>query len=372
MPKDVYIYYSGATDKTGGLLAEALSITGGNKSPGTKQKIVIGWGAKTKETVNLGNAVTFNHPDLIRTNRNKLTALELMAKAGVNIAPFISAETITAELNKKKKSKISLPLIARTNYHQGGANFFTCLTRTHVGEVIEILNNKLKKKGYFQDYIDVKDEYRLHVVDGEVIYAQRKVARSNMKEAHVTDQTDKIKRMAEKAGTKIDDVTLKFAMEYQGGKIASPDLIIKSNTRGYKFANIKLENVNKGLASESIKAVEALGLQFGAVDCVIDVDGSPWVIEVNTGPGLEGTAFKNYVDAFAKMINNILEPVAPKKASAGKKGGAVMNAGSAPKTSKGKVKVDAEKLRMLADMLDEADESEAVVVNKLAAKMFSG
>jgi len=368
MLKDVYIYYSGATDKTGNLLAEALGINGGTKSPGTKQKIVIGWGAKTKESVNLGSAVTVNHPDVIRDNRNKLTALQLMSKAGVNIAPFFSAEAINGELNKKKNSKISLPLIARTNYHQGGANFFTCLTRTHVGEVIDILNNKLKKKGYFQDYIDVKEEYRLHVVDGKVIYAQRKVARSNMKEAHVTDQMDKIKRMAEKKGVTLSDDTLKFAMEYQGGKIASPDLIIKSNTRGYKFSNVKLDNVNKGLASECIKAVEALGLQFGAVDCVLDVDGSPWVIEVNTGPGLEGTAFKNYVSAFTSMLNNILAPA--KKAPVSKKTGPVMNAGNAPKTNKTKVKVDANKLRMLADMLDEADESEAAVVNKLAAKMF--
>ncbi len=212
MLKDVYIYYSGATDKTGNLLAEALGIKGGSKSPGTKQKIVIGWGAKTKDKVNLGSATAINHPDVIRSNRNKLTALQLMLKAGVNIAPFTSVENITAELSKKKNGKIALPLIARTNYHQGGANFFTCLTRTHVAEVIDILNNKLKKKGYFQDYIDVKEEFRLHVVDGKFIYAQRKVARSNMKEAHVTDQMDKIKRMAEKKGVTLDEDSLKFAM----------------------------------------------------------------------------------------------------------------------------------------------------------------
>jgi len=340
MKKDVYIYFSGATDKTGNLLAEALKIDGGRKMPAAGKKIVIGWGAKTDKKVNLGQAVAINHPDLIRSNRNKLTALQIMTKAGVNIAPFISAEDISAELAKKKGAKISLPLIGRTNYHQGGANFFTCLTRTHVAETVAILNNKLKKKGYFQDYIDVKEEFRLHVVDGKVIYGQRKVPRSNMKEAHVTDQTDKIKRMAEKKGTTIDDATLKFAMEYQGSKIASPDLIIKSNTRGYKFSSVKAENINKGLASECIKAVEALGLQFGAVDCVIDTDGNPWVIEVNTGPGLEGTAFKNYVGVSGK------------------------------KTKPAKVNVNAEKLRMLADMLDEADDTEAEVVNKLAAKMF--
>jgi hypothetical protein len=365
MGKDVYIYYSGATDKTGGLLAEALGVSGGKKSPGTKQKIVIGWGAKTDKSISLGNAAVLNHPDLIRANRNKLTALQMMAKAKVNVAPFVAAEDIVAELGKKN-TNIGVPLVGRTNYHQGGANFFTCLTRTHVNEVLAVLNNKLKKKGYFQNYIDVKEEFRLHVVDGKIIYAQHKVARTNMKDAHVEDQMDKIKRMAEKKGVTIDEASLKFAMEYQGDKLASPDMIIKSNTRGYKFSSIKLENVNKSLASEAIKAVAALNLQFGAVDCVIDPDGKAWVIEVNTGPGLEGTSFTSYVNAFKDVINKILTPA---KVPVNKTG-PVKNSNAGPKTNKGKIKVDADKLRMLADMLDQADESEADVVNKLAARMF--
>ena len=368
MPKDVYIYYSGATDKTGGLLAEALKIQGGRKSPGLKQKIVIGWGAKTKDKVNLGKAAVLNHPDLIRINRNKLTALQAMEKAKVNVAPFIDATAVTSELNKASGAKIALPLIARTNYHQGGANFFTCLTRTHVEEVIGILNNNLKKKGYFQDYIDVKEEFRLHVVAGEVIYAQRKVPRSNMKEAHVTDQVDKITRMAEKKGTKLDAETLKFAMEYQGDKIAGQDLIVKSNTRGYKFSSLKLANVNKELAAEAIKGVEALGLQFGAVDCVMDSAGKAWVIEVNTGPGLEGTAFKNYVTAFAKVINDIIAPPAPSVAV--KKTGAAKAVSAKPTPKASKISVDPAKLRMLADMLDEASDDERDAVNSVAARMF--
>ena len=368
MSKDVYVYYSGATDKTGAALVEALNISGGIKSPGTGKKVVIGWGAKTKDKVNLGKATAINHPDLIRANRNKLTALQMMEKAKVNVAPFVAAENVMAELDKKNGA-IGVPLVGRTNYHQGGANFFTCLTRTHVSEVIAILKNKLEKKGYFQNYIDVKEEFRLHVVDGNIIYAQRKVPRSNMKEAHVNDQTDKIKRMAEKKGVTMDDATLKFAMEYQGGKLASPDLVVKSNTRGYKFSSIKLANVNKALAGEAIKAVDSLGLQFGAVDCVMDTGGKAWVIEVNTGPGLEGTAFKNYVAAFTDVINGILSPP---KTTAKKTGPVKSQTGAAPKASKAKVKANGDKLRMLADMLDATeDDSEADVVNKLAARMFS-
>jgi glutathione synthase/RimK-type ligase-like ATP-grasp enzyme len=366
MPKGVYIYYSGATDKTGQALAEALEIEGGRNKPKTAQSIVIGWGAKTKDKVNLGKAKVINHPDAIKVNRNKLTALQLMEKAKVNVAPFAPAENAIAELGKKG-STLGLPLIGRTNYHQGGANFFTCLTQTHVKETINLLNKKLGKKGYFQNYIDVDSEFRLHVVNGEVIYAQRKVARDNLKEAHVNDQLDKIKRMAEKKGKKVDEETLKFAMEYQGGKIAGPDLVIKSNTRGYKFSNVKLENVNKGLAGEAIKAVAALGLDFGAVDCVLDTDGKAWIIEVNTGPGLEGTAFKNYVGAFSKMINDILAP--PKK-EAPKTSTAKKTTAKAPAVAPKPSKVDPEKLRMLADMLENASEEERDAVASVASRMF--
>jgi hypothetical protein len=188
-----------------------------------------------------------------------------------------------------------------------------------------------------------------------------------MKEAHVEDQMDKIKRMAEKKGVELSDDTLKFAMEYQGGKIASPDLIIKSNTRGYKFSSVKPESVDKALAAEAIKGVKALGLQFGAVDCVIDSDGKAWVIEVNTGPGLEGTAFKNYVEAFTETINGILAPKTTKTVAekTEKKG-----APTAPSTKGPIKKISAEKLRMLADMLEEASEDEAAVVNSVAARMF--
>lgn len=368
MPKGVYIYYSGATDKTGSLLAEALEIKGGRNKPKKAQKIIIGWGAKTKEDVDLGKATVINHPNNIRTNRNKFRAMEIMRDAGVNIAPFVAAEDAITGLDA---GTVALPVIGRTNYHQGGANFFTCLTRTHVNNAINTLKNKLGKKGYFQNYVDIDSEFRLHVAARKVIYAQRKKQRDNLKEAYTTDQMDKIKRMAEKKGAKVDDDTLKFAMEYQGGKIAGADSIIRSNTRGWKFSSVKLENVNKGLADQAIAAVNALGLQFGAVDCALDTEKQAWIIEVNTGPGLEGTAFKNYVKAFSNMINNTLSPPEPKVEP--KKTTKKVSAGSATskKAVAGKAsKIDSEKLRMLADLLDNADDNEADAINNVAKKMF--
>jgi glutathione synthase/RimK-type ligase-like ATP-grasp enzyme len=372
MRNNVYINYSGATDKTGGLLAEALDIQGGVKSAGKTKDIVIGWGAKTKDKIDLGKAKVLNHPDRIRVNRNKLTAMELMLAAKVNIAPFATAETVISALGDKKNPMV-LPVIGRTNYHQGGANFFTCLTKTHVSDVINVLNTKLNKRGYFQNYIDVAEEYRLHIVLDELIYAVKKKRRSNLTEAYVEQQSDKIKRMAEKKGVELNEDTIKFALEYQGKKIAGSDNIVRSNTRGWKFSSIKLENVPHDLIVESIKSLKALDLEFGAVDCVIDTDGKTWIIEVNTGPGLEGTSFKKYVETFTKVINNILNP--PKKTS--EKVMSKIKGVLSKKPEKGSKKpekggkIDSEKLRMLADMLDNCDDnSEKDAVNKVAQRMF--
>jgi len=368
MRNNVYINYSGATDKTGTLLAKALDIQGGQKSPGKAKAIVIGWGAKTKDNVDLGKATVFNHPDQIKVNRNKLAALNLMKQAKVNVAPFSAAETVIKDLGNTK-NPMALPVIGRTNYHQGGANFFTCLTKTHVSDVIGVLSKDLNKKGYFQNYIDVKDEYRLHMVLDNLIYAVKKKRRANLTEAYVEQQSDKIKRMAEKKGVEVNDDTLKMALEYQGKKISGADNVVRSNTRGWKFSSIKIENVPHDLIVESIKALKALNLEFGAVDCVVDVNGKAWIIEVNTGPGLEGTSFKKYVEVFTKVINDVLNPPEKKATKVMSKIKNVLGK-KEEKVVVGKG-INSEKLRMLADMIDECDNpTEKEAVNKVAKRMF--
>lgn len=371
MNNDVYIYYSGATDKTGSALAEALDIKSGRITPTLKStKVVIGWGAKTDKDINFGASVTIlNHPNAIRANRDKLKALNLMTSAKVAVAPFAAADQVIGQLDSKAHA-LALPVIGRTNYHQGGANFWTCLTRTHVNDVIGILNGKLKKKGYFQNYIDIDAEYRLHIVNGELIYAQRKVPRDDLKDAHVEQQSDKIRRMAEKNKKTLDEATLKYALEYQGSKIAGADNIIKSNTRGWKFSNVNLDKVNKNLLDEANNALKAVNLQFGAVDCALDTNGKAWIIEVNTGPGLEGTPFKKYVAAFQKAINDILKPKPEKKKEVAPKKAEAKAAAPAAKKSSGEIKVDPEKLRMLADLMDNADDGDRDAISRAAKRMF--
>jgi glutathione synthase/RimK-type ligase-like ATP-grasp enzyme len=364
MSKNTYLYYSGATDKTGAELVKALGITGGTEMPDKTKTVVIGWGAKTSKSVDFGKAKVYNHPNSIRVNRNKMESMRLMMDNKVAVAPFVDAENVTAELAKAHPS-VSLPLIGRTAFHQGGNEFFTCLTKTHVLETVKTLKG-LKKSGYFQNYIDVKDEYRLHIFNGGLIVAAKKVPRDNLEAAYVEQQKEKIDAMAAKKGIKLDKATMEFALGYQANKISAPDQIIKSNTRGYKFAHVDVKNVSTALVAEAQKAVKALGLCFGAVDCVLDANGKAWVLEVNTGPGLEGTTFDAYVAAFKKLLDSAENKEKIVKETTKQSGEALKGAKAGGKTSN-----QAERLRTLADLIEVADDKQADIINELAKKLFS-
>lgn len=357
--KDAYIWYSGATDVTGKKLAEELGIEGGRDNPKDK-KIIIGWGAKTKNDVDFPvGTSTLNHPNNIRRNRNKLSTLELLQQANVAVADFISAELVMAEIDKKN-GKIMLPLVGRTKYHQGGKGFWLCLTKNHVQNAIN------EGAQYFQNYLDIVDEFRLHVFKGELLHAQKKVKRGNMEEAYVEQHAAKIKDYAEKGEVEIDDNTLKYALGRVAKEHQNADMIVRSNHRGWKFTTVK--NPKKDLVDVSSAALAAIGLEFGAVDCCLDSTGKAWVIEVNTGPGLEGTTFKAYVKSFEDELVDIMKP--PKKVV---KAAVKTDIGKQKDTLKSKFAAPSAKerlagLRELLDLVGDADEAEAVAVEGLLKK----
>lgn len=365
---NVYIWYSGATNVTGEKLVEALGVTGGRSKPAAaKTCMVIGWGAKTKEKVSLGKIPTLNHPDNIRINRNKLEALKLMQKAGVSVAPF------TDDINSigKAKSKVVLPVIGRTKFHQGGKGFWHCPTMTHVKAAVA------EKAAYFQNLIEIVDEFRLHVVGGKCIYAVKKVKRTvkEMEEAYIKHEMDRQKQLAEKNGNPFDEATAKLFLDRQAKKFAQDgaNMLIRSNRLGWKFARVK--TVDKKLEAEAVKSLKAIGLDFGAVDCCIDAAGKPFIIEVNTGPGLEETPFAAWVAALEEQIGDVLKPktlMSKLTGSSKKTAEKTAEVNAAPGLAKAgskKTKL-AERLKMAQEMVEVADEEDTATLNKVFKRMF--
>ncbi len=71
--------------------------------------------------------------------------------------------------------------------------------------------------------------------------------------------------------------------------------------RGYSFELVRSEDVPRNVVEISSQAVDALGLDFGAVDVLLSTDNRPVVLEVNTAPGVEGEG-RQVIQALADKI----------------------------------------------------------------------
>lgn len=79
----------------------------------------------------------------------------------------------------------------------------------------------------------------------------------------------------------------------------SPDTWIRSHDNGWIFATEGITE-NEQAKDIAIRAVDRLGLDFGAVDIAIGKLGVA-ILEVNSAPGLEGTSLDKYVSFFEQV-----------------------------------------------------------------------
>jgi glutathione synthase/RimK-type ligase-like ATP-grasp enzyme len=156
--------------------------------------------------------------------------------------------------------------------HDGVKRVFCRMTLTGSGgEGIHIARKptELVNCHLYVEGIPKAEEYRIHVLHNKVVDVQEKRAKNG-------------------------------ASKDEGWNAE-----IRNHQYGWVFVR---EGVNppKAALQEAIKAVAALGLDFGAVDLAIDKrDKKPKVFEVNTSPGLEGTTLDNYANAFTELISSM-------------------------------------------------------------------
>ena len=130
------------------------------------------------------------------------------------------------------------------------------------GIVIATTPEELVPAPLYTKALDINKEYRIHVFNGKVIDAVQKKRRS--------------------------------------GANANP--LIRNHSNGWVFARQDI-NVTDTIKNISIKAVAALGLDFGACDVGVTEDGTPFIFEINTAPGLEGSTVQAYVNAIKEYIH---------------------------------------------------------------------
>jgi hypothetical protein len=121
--------------------------------------------------------------------------------------------------------------------------------------------------------INKRREYRVHV--------------GNLNGRMVTiDVTRKIRRPG------VDDTNRPFIWNHDNEFIFVRD-------------GVNPDTIPQSLIARAQVAVQDLGLQFGAVDIIVErggtlLDANCYVLEVNTSPGMEGTTLARYVEFFQK------------------------------------------------------------------------
>lgn len=231
-----------------------------SKFKGSQEKLVINWGnSNTNEEVE--KCVVLNKPEAVKLASNKLSFF-------LNIR----------EYNNKHIQGVVIPEF--TSRKEMAARYFnagyTIVCRTvlngHSGEGIVLMDPARHNLEDMPDcelyvlYIKKKSEYRVHVLNGQVVDVQKKVRRMDVPN---------------------DMVNWK----------------IRNHDNGFVYArNEHVEDVPPNVTENSVRAIAACGLNFGAVDVIYNEnEGMSYVLEVNTAPGLTGETLAGYQKRFAEI-----------------------------------------------------------------------
>ena len=260
-----------------GQSAKALALALGNENLLKKQQplplrrfvrdaLVINFGCHPDS---LNFPVDLNQPAAVSEAADKVTALTVMSAAGVPVVPFSTSPfDVIAQCPQYNHNGVpTKTIVART------------LTRASEGRGIEMIDcnpdgsarTEVVDAPLYTAYIPKHAEFRVHVgVDAQGI-------------ARCIDITKKARR------TDTPDAEVNWRIRnYDNGFIFARE--------GIDLADPLIQRVQ----AAGCRAVVALGLDFGAVDIVVQANTarSVYVLEVNTAPGMEGTTLARYTQYF--------------------------------------------------------------------------
>jgi len=207
--------------------------------------LIINWGSSRDSPFFPAGVTKLNSAQAVAIASNKLAFFHKMREDCDDIVPEFWT-------SKDDIPEGEYPIVCRT------------VLNGHSGQGIVIANTpeELVVAPLYTKYVKKKDEYRIHVGSAnQIISIQRKARRRDTPDSEVNWQ-------------------------------------VRNHANGFVFVR---NNVTppQAVLDAAIRAREAVGLDFGAVDVVYhEREDKAYVLEVNTAPGLEGSTVNDYVNYF--------------------------------------------------------------------------
>jgi len=253
----MFLVHCNRPSKSARVLAKALR--------GRKANLLHGWSHESDVVINWGDGECvvrdiLNNPRAVRLAANKRECFLALSKAGVSELPKFAT--------------------SRTDVNWKGVTVVRHKLTGHSGEGIEICNDTidLPDAPLYVQYIKKEQEFRIHVgrVAGEtkIIAVQRKARDLSIPDGQVNWQ-------------------------------------VRNHCNGFIFAR-EGANPTDSTLQAACDALRASGLDFGAVDVIYNQkEGKPYVLEINTAPGLEGQTVEDYANFFRSFVQRNQAPCRP-------------------------------------------------------------
>ena len=238
------MYIHGKIWPTTRLLREKLECKAGLRLTRIrKRRLVINW----------GRVFDFEGCDKVLNRNivtNKYDEIERFKENDVNAPKIVRDIRMNLDM---------FPILGRKYHHKQGKDIVKY-------DILEEYENRTQSHDYYIQFIQKKGEYRVHVL-----------------------------------GDEVGCITKKKRMEGEN------DETVWSKDKGWKQIRYRAEGrYYSGLSDIGLRAVRALGYDFGAVDIIIGRDDKMYALEVNSAPGLIDVRADMYIDYF-KEVENVLE-----------------------------------------------------------------
>lgn len=216
---------------------------------------IINWGNSNLHPNLPFNIHYINHPSKVGVISNKLRYARQIISAGDDL-PFRSISFTQSKDTAQSWLDAGSTVVARTILNGSEGR----------GIVITKPNGVLPNAQLYSKYQPKEQEFRVHVINGEVVKVQKKLRRKE-----------------------------------EGVVVPEDIFLIRNTANGFRFCTVT--EYPQDVAHQAVEAVKFFNLDFGGVDVIYKQaryarDAKAYVVEINSAPGIEGDTVTKYAEKF--------------------------------------------------------------------------